>query len=248
MPCDAWSDKLAMFVDAELPPDQDRDLQEHLRSCAACAATALSSLQEKHAIQLAGRKFQPDAALRARIYREIESQPKSRRIWTIVPIAAAAALVVAGVLLISVTRRQIGEQQLLSEISDLHVSTLASQNPVDVISTDRHTVKPWFEGKLPFTFNLPELQNTPFTLVGGKVTYLRQAPGAELIFGLRQHRISLFIFQQRAIGGGHDANVKMPGSSLNVHAWSENGLEYLLIGDISNNDLSELQNLLRSAS
>ena len=59
-------------------------------------------------------------------------------------------------------------EQALAELVDLHVATLASANPVDVISTDRHTVKPWFQGKLPFTFNLPELQNSSFKLVGGR--------------------------------------------------------------------------------
>ena len=102
------------------------------------------------------------------------------------------------------------------------------------------------DGKLPFTFDLPELQNTPFTLIGGKVIYLRQAPGAELMFGLRQHRISLFIFQQRAVGSLHAADSTLPGSSLNVHAWSSNGLEYLLVGDVGQDDLNRLQALLRS--
>ena len=64
----------------------------------------------------------------------------------------------------------------MSELVDLHVATLASSNPIDVVSSDRHTVKPWFEGKIPFTFNLPELQNSPFTLVGGRVSYLNQSP------------------------------------------------------------------------
>ena len=77
------------------------------------------------------------------------------------------------------------------------MATLASANPVDVISTDRHTVKPWFEGKIPFTFNLPELEGSPFALVGGRVSYLNQSPGAELIFRVRQHQISVFIFQER---------------------------------------------------
>jgi hypothetical protein len=66
--------------------------------------------------------------------------------------------------------------QTFAELADLHVATLASATPVDVISTDRHTVKPWFQGKIPFTFNLPELANTPFTLEGG--TALLSGPGA----------------------------------------------------------------------
>jgi anti-sigma factor RsiW len=82
------------------------------------------------------------------------------------------------------------------------VATIASANPVDVVSTDRHTVKPWFAGKIPFTFNLPDLQGSAFTLVGGRVSYLRQSPGAELIFKIRQHQVSVFIFQEKDLGGG----------------------------------------------
>ena len=58
-------------------------------------------------------------------------------------------------------------EQVVSEIADLHVTALASASPVEVISTDRHTVKPWFQGKIPFSFNLPELQNTEFSLLAG---------------------------------------------------------------------------------
>ena len=107
---------------------------------------------------------------------------------------AAAVLLVVAVL---VTVKRNGEQQLMSELVDQHVATLASPNPVDVVSTDRHTVKPWFAGKIPFTFNLPELQDSPFVLVGGRVSYLNQSPGAELIFRVRQHQISVFIFQEK---------------------------------------------------
>ena len=70
----------------------------------------------------------------------------------------------------------------MSELADLHVATLASSNPVDVVSTDRHTVKPWFAGKIPFTFNLPELQDSPFVLVGGRVSYLTNRRGRSLFF------------------------------------------------------------------
>ena len=90
-------------------------------------------------------------------------------------------------------------QQAFSEIADLHVGTLASASPVDVISTDRHTVKPWFQGKIPFSFNLPDLQNTEFSLLGGRLTYLDQTPGAQLIYDYRKHHISVFVFQERSL-------------------------------------------------
>ena len=89
--------------------------------------------------------------------------------------------------------------QVFSEIADLHVATLASSSPVDVISTDRHTVKPWFQGKIPFAFDLPELQNSEFSLLGGRMTYLDQTPGAHLIYDVRKHHISVFVFQERSL-------------------------------------------------
>jgi anti-sigma factor RsiW len=99
--------------------------------------------------------------------------------------AAAAALVLLLVLTAIWLQRARGEQAL-GELADLHVSTLASANPVDVISTDRHTVKPWFQGKLPFTFNLPEMQNSPLKLAGGRLAYFQQSPGAQLLFETRK--------------------------------------------------------------
>src|SRR4029434_2685445 len=89
-------------------------------------------------------------------------------------------------------------EQALSALADLHVSTLASANPVDVVSSDRYTAKPWCKGKLPFTFNLPELQTSPFKLIGGRLTYFQQSPGAQLLFEVAKHQISVFIFQNRA--------------------------------------------------
>jgi anti-sigma factor RsiW len=126
------------------------------------------------------------------------------------------------------------------------VATLASANPVDVLSTDRHTVKPWFQGKIPFTFNLPELQNSGFTLVGGRVTYLGQAPGAELIYQIRKHQISVFIFQDRAdLGSGSSPQKEL---SFNLQSWTQDGLHYFVIGDASSIDIQALADMLKKAS
>ena len=136
----------------------------------------------------------------------------------------------------------------MSELADLHVATLASANPVDVVSSDRHTVKPWFQGKIPFTFNLPELAGTPFVLVGARISYLNQAPGAELIFRVRQHQISVFIFQDRAVGTVLAKERAGTELSFNVQSWSRNGLRYFVIGDASADDLEKLSSLLKSST
>jgi anti-sigma factor RsiW len=137
-------------------------------------------------------------------------------------------------------------------LADLHVAALASATPVDVISSDRHTVKPWFQGKIPFSFNLPELQGSQFTLLGGRVTYFAQTPGAHLIYQLRKHEISVFIFQDRAFESRGEEAADLPGGlahalSFNVENWSQNGLRYFVVGDVSADDIQALSKLLRDA-
>ncbi len=247
MVCDRWAEKLDAYLDGELPSAEARALGEHLRGCAGCAAESLSRVQQKRAIQAAGQRFTPDPAFRARIQQSItvRRRPAWSRLWMPV-LAAAMALLIVGALSLTVSRSRRADQHLLSELADLHVATLASSNPVDVASTDRHTVKPWFEGKIPFTFNLPELQGSPFVLVGAKVSYLDQSPGAELLFRVRQHQISVFIFQERGLGNVASKDAAQ-SASFNLRSWSHNGLRYFVIGDVAPQDLDQLSELIKSA-
>jgi anti-sigma factor RsiW len=119
---------------------------------------------------------------------------------------------------------------------------------VDVISTDRHTVKPWFEGKIPFSFNLPELGGSPYTLLGGRLSYLGQAPGAQLIFQVGKHRISVFIFQDRVdrlLTSGDSISRRL---TFNVETFSDDGLRYFVIGDASADDIRQLGEMLKAAA
>jgi anti-sigma factor RsiW len=245
MVCERWTEKLDAYLDGELKPAEARALGEHLRSCAACAAESLSRVQQKRLVQAAGHRFTPDPAFRARIQQSITPRKTlvRSRLW-FPALAGAMALVIVAVLFLNFNRERRNEQRLLGELADLHVATLASANPVDVISTDRHTVKPWFAGKIPFTFNLPELQDTGFTLVGGRVSYLNQSAGAELLFRRRQHQISVFIFQQGAVG---NVRAVQNAASFSARNWNHNGLCYFVIGDVSPQDLDKLSELMKSA-
>jgi anti-sigma factor RsiW len=248
MVCETWIEKLDVYLDGELPAAEARSVGEHLRGCASCAAESLSRVQQKRALQSAGQRFTADPAFRARIQQSIAVRRPVRwnRFW-FPALATAAVLLVAAVLPLALKRNGRGDQQLMSELADLHVATLASANPVDVVSTDRHTVKPWFAGKIPFTFNLPELQDSAFTLVGGKVSYLNQSPGAELIFRVRQHQISVFIFQERAFGKVRPEDAAQSALSFNTRSWSHNDLRYFVIGDASAQDLDKLSGLIKAA-
>jgi anti-sigma factor RsiW len=248
MVCENWTEKLDEFLDGELPANEARALGEHLRGCSSCAAESLSRVQQKRALQAAGKRFTPDPAFRARIQKSISaSKPRAWSRFWFPALAGAMALLIVGAIFLNFNSERRSQHRLLGELADLHVATLASANPVDVVSTDRHTVKPWFAGKIPFTFNLPELQDSAFTLLGGKVSYLNQSPGAELIFRVRQHQISVFIFQERAAGEIHAGQAVPSALSFNVRSWSHNGLTYFVIGDASGQDLDKLSELIKAA-
>jgi anti-sigma factor RsiW len=248
MVCEGWTEKLDAYLDGELPAAESRALSQHLRGCAACAAESLSRVQQKRALQSAGQRFTPDPAFRLRIQKTLAPRRASRwnKLW-FPALAGAMVLLLVGAVALNFNRERRSEQRLLSELADLHVAMLASSNPVDVVSTDRHTVKPWFAGKIPFTFNLPELQDSPFVLLGGKVSYLNQSPGAELLFRVRQHQISVFIFQEQALGDARASDAVQSALSFTVRSWSHDGLHYFVIGDASPQDLDKLAGLMKAA-
>src|SRR5271167_3970015 len=241
MTCESWQQKIDAYLDAELPEPETREIDAHLRACASCSSQALTRSELKRTIHLAGKKFVPDPEFRRRIQASIS--PKARRRWGwIVEAGIACAAVLLVIFGSMIWIRQSQRQQLVGELTDLHVATLASANRVDVVSSDRHTVKPWFQGKVPFTFNVPDLEGSPFELVGGKVTYLDQSPGAELLFTVRKHVLSVFIFKDspeldRALGFGR----LIRSLSFNIESWAEGGLRYLIITDATRSDIDDLR-------
>jgi anti-sigma factor RsiW len=241
-----WTAKLDAYLDGELDSGEMAKLDGHLRECPACAAEGLRRLQWKKNIQSAAQRYVADPKLRERLQKKISREKPVRRWWPAYAATLAVLLLLAGIAILREGSRQERNSRIISELADLHVSTLASSTPVDVVSTDRHTVKPWFAGKIPFTFDLPELQGSPFELVGGRVSYLEQSPGAELIFRVRKHQISVFIFQERAVPGRFPNVGPIDARSFRLETWTYNDLRCFVIGDAAQEDIQALSNLLKS--
>jgi anti-sigma factor RsiW len=250
MVCESWRTKLDAYLDGELPSEEMRAFDAHVHSCVTCSADALSRVQMKRSIQSAGKRFTPSPEFRKQVLESVATKPRrsSFRFAWMIASAVVALLMVIGLAVTDSGRERARSEHVYSELADLHVATLASSSPVDVVSTDRHTVKPWFQGKIPFAFDLPELQGSGFTLLGGRMTYLEQTPGAHLIYEVRKHRISVFVFQEDALRGKFAANSTAKKSSFNMETWTHGGLRYFVIGDANHVDITNLVKLFQVTS
>jgi anti-sigma factor RsiW len=248
MNCELWQDKIDAFVDSELPADEARHFDQHLRSCPACAQETFARQRLKAETRLAGQRYTPSAEFSERLAKRLAPRRKRSFIW-IPALASATAVLLLAVFIGFGWRERTLQQQEVAQLVAQHVTTLASDHPVDVISTDAHTVKPWFAGKVPFSVDIPNLEGTGFELVGGRLVYLRQTPAAQLIFGVRKHRISVFMVREgREVSalGNDSAPVRRGG--FNTQTWVEDGIRYFAISDVSPQDVRQLCDLLKTAS
>ena len=253
MSCEHWSDRLDAYVDGASTREELAAVEDHLRDCPVCAREALGRMQLKRATQFAAQRFTPSPEFRLRVQnsirRDIDRKPLWSLAWRPGLLALTATLLVIAASSL-VWTQHVRRQQALAELIDLHVATLASANPVDVVSTDRHTVKPWYQGRIPFSFNLPEFQNTGYTLIGGRLVYFHQQPGAQLLVALRQHKISVLIFQEtpelaRAFAGPSSVEHR---NSFNIDTWTSQDLRFIIVGDAEPAALTKLAQLLKQAN
>ena len=250
MPC-AESLRVQAYFDGEVDALSAADIELHMQHCAGCQALFEDLQRLRGALREQLPAVQTPPGLRAQIMRALPPQRRGQtwrkgQFW----IGAASGLGAAALAatLAFVLLAPLRTAPVVDELVVAHVNSLLSTHLVDVVSTDRHTVKPWFQGKIPFTFNLPELQGTQFTLLGGRVTYLAQTPGAHLIYQVRKHEVSVFIFQDRG-----DETASLPSGpvhalSFNIENWTQNGLRYFVVGDVGPEDIRALSKLLRDAA
>lgn len=237
-----WREKVALFVDDELDASAQAEFAAHVGTCPECVAAVSDQMALKKALRVAGTRFTAPPELRSAIY---DSILPSKGVslwwkWALVPVCALL-LGAVGSLLLSKTREA---DPTITGVVDQHITTLASEHPVDVENSSQHVVKPWFSGKLPFAFSLPELAGTNFNLVGGKVVYIGQNPCAGLVYTAGLHKISVFVFQARNPQEGGMAR----RLSFNVDRWTQGGLQYYLVTDANKDEAGKLVTMFQDAN
>ena len=251
MTCREIEPLLNARLDEELDATGLSEVDRHLADCRVCAGQYAALEKLHHEIAAVDLRYVAPATLEQKIEEGLPRQdPAKERIGNSrFPIgwwraAAVAAALVAGILAFHYAPRM-GDSEMSEvgqEILDSHLRSLQVEHPVDVASSDQHTVKPWFQGKTSFSPPTPDLSKEGFDLVGGRLEVLRQQPAAAIVYKRRQHVISLYI------APSNDATIGI--ESQDVHGyhllhWSQAGINYWAVSDVSPEDLRIFANLIR---
>ncbi len=239
-----WREKVGPYVDDELAPAAQQEVSGHLAQCSECTAAVAEQLALKKAVRVAGNKFSAPPELHAAIYRQLHPQRSASSWWKWA--AAASGLVVLTLAILLLLPKPQESEPMVAGLVDQHITALASSNPVDVVSEDRHTVKPWFQGKLAFTFTPPELAGSSYKLIGGKQVFVQQKPGAQLFYTAGAHKISMFVFQAKK--GASQSPSWGHSRSFTSCTWRQGGLEFYLITDATRDEASRLVGLFQEAN
>ncbi len=249
------------LADGELSADQLAMANEHLAGCPACTSNALYQSLLKSATAKAGQRYTPPPQLQERLTQLASSRLESPgtntghkypQQWRFAWGWAAAAVLLfvsASTLMVQHTARkaEISAEHaaLVTEVFDQHVATLAGSLPPQVVSTDRPTVKPWFQGKLPFSFNLPESLPRDTALDGANLTYLHNQPVAQLLYSIGKHRVSVFL--QEKAGASRADQPPAEHAGFHVMDFSTEELEGVAVSDVDPARLAELVTAIRQA-
>ena len=254
MNCEVSQALLHGYLDGELDPVRSEEFERHLESCSQCIAQLEEQESLRASLSAAKLYERAPAGLGKKIKRQIASaaEPESDYQWTWVPIFRWIGASAVIVLLMALTYfgavrifsgKPNSEQVVMNEAIDAHIRSLQPGHLTDVASTDQHTVKPWFDGKLNYVPPVRDFAESGFPLIGGRLDVLNGRSVAVLVYGRRKHFINVFVWPES------------PGESVNAATGSRNGyqwnyvhahgMEYCAISDVSAADLHDLAELLQ---
>jgi len=231
------------YADGELDAAAILELETHIRNCPACAAALRNVQGLKMALKQDALFFAAPKELRRRVKAELHSQfaTKSRwdfRNWNWLTTASSGLATACLALLLTVTLTSPSAQQKLTrEIVSSHIRSLMASHVLDVVSTDQHTVKPWFNGKLNFSPPVKDLAAQEFPLVGGRLDYISGRSVSALVFHRNKHVINLFIWPAQESSA--DPASFSPIQGYNLIHWSEADMTFWAVSDLNKKELME---------
>jgi anti-sigma factor RsiW len=251
---------LHALLDGELDAGHARDVEAHVADCAGCAEKLAAFRAMRAAMAGADLKQKAPAALRARIEAALPAAPapaSARTGAAVLPLRPSrrsffsgfgAGAVLSGALAASLMLtvfRNDRDQAIANDVVSAHIRSLQANHLTDVETSDQHTVKPWFDGKVDVAPPVIDLTAQGFTLLGGRLDYIAGEPVASVVYRRRKHIINLFVAQH--LGAAHAAITARSVQGYNVRHWSEQGLEFWAVSDLDGEELGEFVGKISSA-
>jgi anti-sigma factor RsiW len=244
------------LIDGELDAFHARDVEAHVATCAGCAEKLKAFRAMREAMAGADLKFAAPASLRNRIEAALPSpsaeiiaprkffQPARRSFFGGFAMGSALSAAIAATLVIGVFRID-QNQQVADEVVSAHIRSLQAGHLMDVETSDQHTVKPWFDGRLDLAPPVIDLTAEGFTLLGGRLDYIDGEPVGSIVYQRRKHLINLFVAQR--LGAKHAGALTESIQGYNVRHWSEQGLDFWAVSDLAGDELGEFVQKISAA-
>jgi anti-sigma factor RsiW len=243
MNCAQAKPLIDLYADGELNAAAIMELEQHIQSCPSCDLAWRNLQTLKKTLKQDALYFTAPKELRQRIKAELPapiktSPQRTTGNWNWLTTAMSGAFAVCLALLLIVAQsRPSSEQRLAQEIVSSHVRSLMANHVMDVVSTDQHTVKPWFNGKLDFSPPVKDLAAQGFPLVGGRLDYLDGRGVAALVFQRQKHIINLFVWPAKEPDA--KANTIPPSQGYNLIHWSDAGMAFWAVSDLNEKELMD---------
>jgi anti-sigma factor RsiW len=244
--CQQTHELIHGYLDSELDLVNTIEIEKHLADCDACARSyqAMRSLQST--LSDNALRFAPPANLERKLRAKVRSENKSRMTlrweWLVLAGSLIAAMIVIAVGL-AIFSKPSPDDVLAKEIVSSHVRSLMADHLTDVPSSDQHTVKPWFDGRLDFSPPVKDLSQQGFSLNGGRLDYIGNRPVAALVYQRRQHPINLFVWPSNdVVAKSEKASVT---HGYNLIGWSNGGMAYYVVSDLNLAELQQFVQLLQ---
>jgi len=249
MTCQETGRLIHAFVDGELDLTNSLEMEAHLRECKSCALARDEIRALSSSMKDASLRFTPSASfekrLRSAVRREAKEKPVKQSWWRWSMAAAAFAVVVLAVWVTSVILNRPSSDNLVAqEVVSSHVRSLMAQHLTDVPSSDQHTVKPWFDGKLDFSPPVKNPKEQGFELKGGRLDYIDNRPVAALVYQRRQHLINVFVWPAK--NSSKSTTQASVSQGYNLIRWTNSGMEWWAISDLNLAELQQFVQLLQN--
>jgi anti-sigma factor RsiW len=236
MTCDEAEILIHALIDGELDAGHAREVEAHVAQCPRCAASLAAYRQMSQAIASA------EAALPKPI---VAAAPSRRAVLRGFALGSGVSAIAASGLF-AIMLRNDDQERIDSEIVSAHLRSLQAGHLTDVLSTDQHTVKPWFNGRLDVAPPVIDLTAQGFTLIGGRLDYVDARPIGAVVYKRRAHVINLFVAQTSNMARRAPSTETIQG--YNIRRWSERGLNFWAISDIGADELAEFSEKFEAAA